>query len=74
MAIKTLRTVQDAETRMITSFEVTFKKIRMAATAVSAVAPLTSGRTATQGADISTNGTTSGTPGASLGGGISGTQ
>lgn len=34
MAIKTLRSIQDAETRMITDFEISFKQIRTASTAL----------------------------------------
>lgn len=40
MAIKSLRAIQDAETRMITDFEVTFKMIRYASTQTVATAPV----------------------------------
>lgn len=72
MAIKTLRAIQDAETRMITNFEVTFKRIRTAETKTTNVDPQSIGRALTQGADLSDNGTTSGTPGSSLGDSIGG--
>jgi len=47
MAIKSLKAIQDADSQVITDFEVTFKLIRMAST-LSAGAPITSGRLATQ--------------------------
>lgn len=71
MAIKNVRAVQDAETRMITSFEVTFKKIRVASTTVEGLTSLAVGRAATQAAVLTTLGTSSGIPGISLGAGLS---
>lgn len=68
MVIKTLRPVQDAETRMITNFEVTFKKIRTAQSLVTGPSSLISvGRANTQSADSVQNGITSGVPGSDLG-------
>jgi hypothetical protein len=70
MAIKSLRAIQDAETRMITDFEVTFKKIRTAQTLTSAgglFGGLSQGRAATQSSGLTDLGTSSGTGGASLG-------
>lgn len=67
MAIKSLRTIQDAETRTISSFEVTFKKIRTATTQITSVSLLAAGRAATQSAGLTNLGTTAGVPGASLG-------
>lgn len=70
MAIKQLRAIQDADTRMITNFEITFKKIRTASTKIDTVSGISQGRTAMQGAPATANGTTSGVPGASLGSNI----
>ncbi len=51
MAIKSLRAVQDAETRVITDFEVTFKMIRTVKTASTpGIAKTVQGRLAAQGA------------------------
>ena len=74
MAIKTLRAIQDAETRMITNFEVTFKKIRTASTQITSLSAIASARAATQSAAESSNGATSGIPGTSLGSSIGATQ
>lgn len=60
MAIKRLRAVQDADTRMITDFEVTFKMIRTATTAdVFATFP-SQGRAVDQQSGIVNNGTSKG--------------
>lgn len=50
MAIKSLRAIQDADTRMITDFEVSFKLIRFASTITAATSqiPLVQGRLANQ--------------------------
>lgn len=53
MAIKSLRAVQDAETRVITDFEVSFKMIRTAKTATSSgIATTLQGRAASQNASL----------------------
>lgn len=66
MAIKSLRAIQDAETRMITDFEVTFKMIRTADTLTTSPVSLTfQGRSAAQAASITDLGTS--TPSPSLG-------
>jgi hypothetical protein len=58
MAIKSLRAIQDAETRMITDFEVTFKMIRTAATVTTSGISLTyQGRAAAQVASLTDLGT-----------------
>jgi len=44
MAIKTLRAVQDPETRMITEFDVTFKEMKFASTSTIALSPIGQGR------------------------------
>ncbi len=49
MAIKSLRAIQDADTRMISDFEVTFKMIRLASTVTAAPALDALGRLAIQG-------------------------
>lgn len=75
MAIKSLRAIQDAETRMISSFEVTFKKIRVASTDFFAASNAQlQGKAATQAADVTNQGTTSGVPGSSLGDNIAATS
>lgn len=71
MAIKNLRAIQDAETRMITNFEVTFKKIRTA-NSESVSLTLAQARLATASAAASSNGTTSGGTSASQGPAIAG--
>lgn len=62
MAIKSLRAIQDAETRMITDFEVTFKKIRTASTQVTAggIGNILQGRASSQSASSTNLGTSSG--------------
>lgn len=58
MAIKDLIAVQDASTRMITDFNVTFKMIRMATTEVSIFDPsVMQGRASLQGSGLVNNGT-----------------
>lgn len=74
MAIKTLTAIQDPETRMISTFKVTFKKIRTAQTLSLAGGLISQGRAATQSATATNNGTSSGTPGSSLGGNIATTE
>lgn len=68
MAIRSLRAIQDAETRMITDFEVSFKMIRTAAT-FNVAAQLsdnsTQGRLESQGGALQDNGTS--TPSDSIG-------
>jgi len=73
MAIVTLRAIQDAETNVITDFEVTFKMIRKASTSFGSSGSL-AGRAATQAADLVNQGTSSGTPSESVGTGISQTE
>ncbi len=73
MAIKSLRAVQDAETRVITDFEISFKIIRQAST----LSTLTDGISNTpqsfqthagaQASDVQNLGTSSGVPGFSFG-------
>lgn len=73
MAIKSLRAIQDAETRMITDFEVTFKKIRTASTQTSAgglFSSLTQGRASSQSANNTDLGTSTGSGSSSLGANI----
>lgn len=74
MAIKSLRAIQDADTRMITDFEVTFKKIRTASTQTTGnglFGKVFEGRSSTQSAAPTDLGTSTGVPGSSLGGNIS---
>lgn len=73
MAIKTMRAIQDAETSMITDFEITFKKVRYAMTAsvLGGLAKLGDGRSGIASTLSQNNGTTSGTPGFDLGHAIS---
>lgn len=69
MAIKSLRAIQDSETRMITDFEITFKKIRYASTATEAggLSAIGQAKNGIAKALSSNNGTSSGTPGFSMG-------
>lgn len=71
MAIKSLHPIQNAETRMITNFEVTFKQIR---TASSSILPpqnaISQGQLASQSSPIQNNGTSTPAPGPSLTTGI----
>lgn len=66
MAIKSLRAIQDAETRVITDFEISFKQIQYASVASSSqLAAILSGRGATQASGSTNNGASSGSPGPS---------
>lgn len=60
MAIKTLRAIQDAETRVITDFELTFKKVNFATTLL--FSPIRQGRLGAQGATETNNGTFAAAP------------
>lgn len=51
MAIKTIRAIQDEDTRMVTDFEITFKKMRFAQT-ITTGAPQLTGRAANQAATV----------------------
>ncbi len=68
MAIKSVRAIQDAETRMITDFEVTFKKIRSASTTltIGGLGQINAGRLGNQASSLINLGTSAGIPGASL--------
>lgn len=58
MAIKSFRAIQDAETRVISDYEITFKIIRFASTITTAVDPgIFQGRGALQASPLSNNGT-----------------
>lgn len=70
MAIKSVRANQGSDTRMISSFDVTFKKIRTARTKVTTTDTISVGRTATQSSSLVPLGTSSGVPGSSLGSNI----
>lgn len=72
MAIKSLRAIQDEETRVISSFEITFKKIRYAKTILIKPSKLAQGRRGAQSKLIAQNGTQTPTPGQSLGIGMGG--
>jgi hypothetical protein len=72
MAIKSLRAIQDAETRMITDFEVNFKMIRTAATVTTPGIALTyQGRAAAQAASLTDLGTSTPVSSISLSQGLS---
>jgi hypothetical protein len=72
MAIKSLRAIQDADTRMITDFEVSFKMIRTAATVTTPGIPLTfQGRAAAQAASLTDLGTSTPVSSISLSQGLS---
>lgn len=72
MIIETLRAIQDAETRMITDFEITFKMIRTAQTAESAgIAAILQGRAAQQAAGLTDLGTSTPAPSIPLSAGLS---
>lgn len=72
MAIKSLRAVQDAETRMISTFEVSFKKIRTAKSIEFAgnLEKLFQGRGGPQSSKLINLGTSAGQPGTSLAGSL----
>lgn len=57
MAIQRLRAIQDAETRVISDFEITFKMMRFASTDTN-ISSIQQGRTATAGAPLVDFGTT----------------
>ena len=58
MAIKSLRAIQDTETRMITDFEVSFKMMRFASTESTAgILPILQGRSDLQNAGVTDLGT-----------------
>lgn len=73
MAIKSLRAIQDAETNVISDFEVTFKRIRQASTITTSGGVLTSfnGRASQQASPLVDLGTSSPTPSIGLGSGLS---
>lgn len=68
MAILSINSVQDDKTRMVTDFEVTFKKIRTATTLTTSggLVALQDGRALTSSASVNNLGSQSGTPGFSL--------
>lgn len=68
MAIKSLRAIQDEETRVITSFEVQFKMIRFATTATTlgGLGKILQGRSISQASSLTDLGTSSGQGGESL--------
>lgn len=67
MAIKSLRAVQDEDTRTITNFECSFKMIRNASTIVKSGADVSlSGRLGAQASGLTDLGTSSGVPGPSV--------
>jgi hypothetical protein len=72
MAIKNLRAIQDAQTNVITDFEVTFKMIRIATTqTLSPIDPTSAqGRAALQAAGVTDLGVSTPAPGISLGAGL----
>lgn len=73
MAIKSLRAIQDAQTNVITDFEVTFKIIRIAQTQISIFDPSNlQGRAATQGSSTTDLGTSTPPSSLSLSSGLSG--
>lgn len=68
MAIKSLRAIQDAETNMITDFEVSFKTIRFAQTISLTGFQITyQGRAGSQAATLINNGTSTPVPGLGIG-------
>lgn len=72
MAIKTVRAIQDADNRLITDFEITWKKIRVAntITTLGGLGQLPQGRLGAQKASLTSLGTSSGLSGSSLGSAI----
>jgi hypothetical protein len=72
MAIKSIRAIQDADTRMITDFELQFKMIRKASTqeTLSQVSNLFQGRAGDQSASATDNGTSAPNDSTSLGDGL----
>lgn len=72
MAIKTLRPVQDAETRVVTEFEVTFKMIRFASTVTTTgISAIFQGRSSTQASGLTNVGTSAPVDSIPLSGGLS---
>jgi hypothetical protein len=71
MAIKSLRAIQDAETRMITDFEVSFKMIRRAST-LRSIATTYQGRGKTQSSSLTDQGTSTPVSSIGLGTGLAG--
>jgi len=71
MAIKSLRAIQDADTRMITDFEVQFKQIRVAQTALEGTPVSLAGRASAQASKLKNNGASSGKPAGTVAGAIS---
>lgn len=67
MAIRSLRAIQDPDTRVITDFEVSFKKINVATTRFVNLLPQTSGRLGSQSSKAVNLGTTTPTNTASFG-------
>lgn len=73
MAIKSLRAIQDADTRMITDFEVQFKMMRFAATSnTNGVGAILQGRAAAQASGLVDLGTTSPIASIGVGAGLAG--
>lgn len=71
MAIRSLRAIQDAETRVITDFEISFKMIRYASTIATAGTPTSlSGRASTQASGTTNLGASTPKPSIPLAGGI----
>ncbi len=69
MAIKSLRAIQDAETNVITDFEVSFKMIRLASTVTltASEAAILQGRLANQSAGVTNQGTSTPVSSTSMG-------
>lgn len=65
MAISRMRAIQDAETNVITDYEITFKMMRFASTLSINIAPILQGRLNDQASPGSSNGISSGTPSSS---------
>lgn len=71
-AIKSLRAIQDAETRMVTDFEVTFKLLRFASTETALTStPILQGRSGIQAASLVDLGTSTPQPSIGVGEGLS---
>ena len=66
MVIQSLRAIQDAETRMITDFELNFKMIRTASTTSTTLGPNVQGQLAAQSALLQNFGVSSGVPSLSV--------
>jgi hypothetical protein len=74
MAIQSVKAIQDAETQVISTFEVTFKQIRTTSTSSTDTSLLSSGRAATQSAAGTDGGTSTASGSADQGSAISDTQ